>query len=256
MDRPSFALLSLLVALAAAPALAEPKLRIGVEGAYPPFSEMGADGQLKGFEIDLAHDWCTRLKRECELVKTDFDGLIPALQAKKIDAIIASLSITETRRKAIAFSKSYYSTPQTFIARSGASDDISPAALKGKKIGVQSATINEAYVNALYGQSRIVRYASQDQVYLDLKSGRVDYSLVDKVAAETFMKSATGQGIQSVGPPLRDRKYFGEGVGVGLRKVDEKTLGAQFSAVIDAGQADGSFKRLAAKYFPYDISPP
>lgn len=256
MDRPSFALLSLLVALAAAPALAEPKLRIGVEGAYPPFSEMGADGQLKGFEIDLAHDWCARLKRECELVKTDFDGLIPALQAKKIDAIIASLSITETRRKAIAFSKSYYSTPQTFIARSGASDDISPAALKGKKIGVQSATINEAYVNALYGQSRIVRYASQDQVYLDLKSGRVDYSLVDKVAAETFMKSATGQGIQSVGPPLRDRKYFGEGVGVGLRKVDEKTLGAQFSAVIDAGQADGSFKRLAAKYFPYDISPP
>jgi len=256
MDRSSFALLSLLVALAAAPALAEPKLRIGVEGAYPPFSEMGADGQLKGFEIDLAHDWCTRLKRECELVKTDFDGLIPALQAKKIDAIIASLSITETRRKAIAFSKSYYSTPQTFIARSGASDDISPAALKGKKIGVQSATINEAYVNALYGQSRIVRYASQDQVYLDLKSGRVDYSLVDKVAAETFMKSATGQGIQSVGPPLRDRKYFGEGVGVGLRKVDEKTLGAQFSAVIEAGQADGSFKRLAAKYFPYDISPP
>jgi len=256
MDRPSFALLSLLVALAAAPALAEPKLRIGVEGAYPPFSEMGADGQLKGFEIDLAHDWCARLKRECELVKTDFDGLIPALQAKKIDAIIASLSITETRRKAIAFSKSYYSTPQTFIARSGASDDISPAALKGKKIGVQSATINEAYVNALYGQSRIVRYASQDQVYLDLKSGRVDYSLVDKVAAETFMKSATGQGIQSVGPPLRDRKYFGEGVGVGLRKVDEKTLGAQFSAVIEAGQADGSFKRLAAKYFPYDISPP
>lgn len=256
MDRPSFALLSLLVALAAAPALAEPKLRIGVEGAYPPFSEMGADGQLKGFEIDLAHDWCARLKRECELVKTDFDGLIPALQAKKIDAIIASLSITETRRKAIAFSKSYYSTPQTFIARSGASDDISPAALKGKKIGVQSATINEAYVNALYGQSRIVRYASQDQVYLDLKSGRVDYSLVDKVAAETFMKSATGQGIQSVGPPLRDRKYFGEGVGVGLRKVDEKTLGAQFSAIIEAGQADGSFKRLAAKYFPYDISPP
>lgn len=257
MDRRSFALLPLLASLFALPALAaEPKLRIGVEGAYPPFSEIGADGQLKGFEIDLAREWCTRMKRECELVKTDFDGLIPALQARKIDAIIASLSITDTRRKAIAFSKSYYSTPQTFIARAGAPEDISPAALKGKKIGVQSATINEAYVNALYGQSQIVRYASQDQVYLDLKSGRIDYSLVDKVAAETFMKSATGQGIQAVGPALRDSKYFGEGVGVGLRKAEAKTLGAQFNAAIDAGQADGSFKRLAAKYFPYDISPP
>jgi len=244
------------LALAASPLLAQPtKLRIGVEGAYPPFSEVGADGKLKGFEIELALAYCAQMKVSCELIQTDFDGLIPALQARKIDAIIASLSITEERRKTIAFSQPYYSTPQTFVGRAGAPADISPATLKGKKIGVQSATINEAYVNALYKGSEIVRYQTQDQIHLDLQSGRVDYTLVDRTVAEAFVKSSAGKGLALVGPPLRDSKYFGIGVGVGLRKADEKTLGARFNAAIAASRADGSFQRLAGKYFSYDISP-
>ena len=253
-------LLSAGLAQVSSHAQAPKKLRIGVEGAYPPFSEVGPDGQIKGFEIELARQWCAHMKRECELVKTDFDGLIPALQARKIDAIVASLSITPERKKAIAFSRPYYSTPQTFLAKAGKDAgkgaDISPAALKGKKIGVQSATINEAYVNALYTGSVITRYATQDQAYLELKTGRIDYSLVDKSAALAFTQSPAGQGISTVGPELRDRRYFGDGVGVGVRKADAAQLGAAFSAAIAAGQADGSFKALAAKYFPYDISPP
>jgi arginine/ornithine transport system substrate-binding protein len=246
-----------LLALALTPALAQgnKKLRLGVEGAYPPFSEVGSDGKLKGFEIELAQLYCAKMKVQCELVQVDFDGMIPALQARKIDAIVASMSITEERKKAISFSKSYYSTPQTFIARAGTANDISPKALAGKKIGVQSATINEAYVNALYKGSEIVRYQTQDQIHLDLKSGRVDYTLVDKTVASAFVASEAGKGLATVGPVLRDSKYFGVGVGVGLRKADEKTLGAQFNAAIDAAQADGSFKRLAAKFFSYDISP-
>ena len=232
------------------------KLRIGVEGAYPPFSEVAPNGQLRGLEIDLARHWCAQMKRECELVKIEFDGLIPALQARKIDAIVASLSITPARQKAIAFSKPYYATPQTFVGRAGAGADIAPAALRGKRIGVQSATINEAYVNALYGQSQVVRYATQDQVYLDLSSGRVDYTLVDSVAAGTFLASPAGKGLTRIGPPLRDPQYFGRGVGVGLRKSDAATLGAAFNAAIDASRTDGSFDRFARQYFPYDISPP
>ncbi len=231
------------------------KLRIGVEGAYPPFSEVGADGKLKGFEIELARLYCEKMKAQCELVQTDFDGLIPALQARKIDAIVASMSITTERQRTIGFSKPYYSTPQTFIARSGTGADISPAALKGKKIGVQSATINEAYVNALYKDSTIVRYQTQDQVYLDLKNGRVDYSLVDKVAATEFIQSAGGKGVVTVGPELRDSKYFGIGVGIGLRKADAQRLGTLFNAAIDATRADGGFKRLNDQYFSYDVSP-
>jgi arginine/ornithine transport system substrate-binding protein len=249
------ALLALLLACCTVTQAQTKKLRVGVEGAYPPFSEVDAKGELKGFEIDLARAWCAQMKRDCELVKLNFDGLIPALQARKIDAIVASLSITEARLKAIAFSRPYYTTPQTFVAKKGTSSDVSPAALKGKRIGVQSATINEAYVSALYRDSVVTRYATQDQVYLDLTSGRIDYTLVDKVAAMTFIQSTNGRDLATVGPDLRDPKYFGVGVGVGLRKADAPTLGAAFNAVIAAGQADGSFQRLARKYFPYDISP-
>jgi arginine/ornithine transport system substrate-binding protein len=195
------------------------------------------------------------MKRSCELVQIEFDGLIPALQSRKIDAIVASLAITEARRKTIGYSKAYYSTPQSFVARAGSPADISPQALKGKKIGVQSATINETYVNALYPGSQVMRYQTQDQIYLDLKSGRIDYTLVDKVSAQTFIKSVGGAGVNTVGPELFDSKYFGVGVGVGLRKADEKTLGAQFNAAIDATRANGSFQRLSQQYFGFDVSP-
>lgn len=231
------------------------KLRIGVEGAYPPFSEVGADGKLKGFEIDLALAWCAQMKRECELVKTDFDGLIPALQARKIDAIVASVSITEERKKAIAFSKPYLASPAAFVAKTGTKADVSPAALKGKKIGVQSATTFENYVAALYKDSTIVRYQTQDQIYLELKAGRVDYTLVDKFAVDSFLKTDAGKGMSFVGADIGDEKYFGVGIGIGFRKADEKTLGAQFNAAIDAVNASGEYKKLSSKYFAYDVAP-
>ena len=255
MLRRTLAVLAL-AAVAATPALAQgKKLRIGVEGAYPPFSEVGADGKLKGFEIDLALAWCKQMKRECELVQTEFDGLIPALQARKIDAIVASMSITPERQKAIAFSKSYLASPAIFVAKAGTKADVSPAALKGKKIGVQSATTFENYVNTLYKGVEVVRYQTQDQIYLDLKSGRVDYTLVDKYAVDSFLKSDAGKGMAFVGPDIDDEKFFGVGIGVGLRKADEKTLGAAFNGAIDAVFASGEYKKLSSKYFAYDVAP-
>lgn len=250
------ALAAVALAVAVLPAAAQSKkLRIGVEGAYPPFSEVDAKGELKGFEIDLARAWCVQMKRECELVKTDFDGLIPALQARKIDAIVASMSITDERKKAIAFSKPYLASPAIFLAKSGTKGDISPAALKGKKIGVQSATTFETYVAALYKDATIVRYQTQDQIYLELKAGRVDYTLVDKYAVDSFLKSDAGKGMAFVGPDIDDEKYFGVGIGVGLRKADEKTLGAALNAAIDAVNASGEYKKLSSKYFAYDVAP-
>jgi arginine/ornithine transport system substrate-binding protein len=116
------AALAVLTALSSNAAFAQgaKKLRIGVEGAYPPFSEVGADGKLKGFEIDLAYAYCKQMQRECELVQQEFDALIPALQSRKVDAIIASVSITDERKKSIAFSKPYLASPAAFIAKSGA----------------------------------------------------------------------------------------------------------------------------------------
>ena len=231
------------------------KIRIGVEGAYPPFSEVGADGKLKGFEIDLAMALCAEMKAECTLVQQDFDGLIPALQSRKIDAVIASMSITDERKKVIAFSNPYYNTPARFTAKADAKFDFSPAGLKGKKIAVQRATIHEKFATDTFKQSEIVRYATQDQAFLDLKSGRADLTLADLVAADVgFLKTPGGKGFAFVGPSYNDVKYFGVGSGVGMRKADEKTLGKKFNDAIAAVKANGTFKKLNDKYFEYDIS--
>ncbi|MBA4340644.1 MAG: ABC transporter substrate-binding protein [Methylibium sp.] len=232
------------------------KIRIGVEGAYPPFSEVDKDGKLKGFEIEYAQALCAEMKAECTLVQQDFDGLIPALQARKVDAIIASMSITDERKKAIAFSKAYYNTPARFAAKADAKLDISPAGLKGKKIGVQRATIHEKFAADTFKQSEIVRYATQDQAFLDLKSGRIDATVADMVAIDMgFLKTDAGKGFAFTGPSYDDVKYFGVGSGVGMRKADEKALGKKFNDAIDALRANGTFKKLNDKYFAYDISP-
>ncbi|KQW43487.1 MULTISPECIES: ABC transporter substrate-binding protein [unclassified Roseateles] len=253
-----FAVLALLTAASLAQAQAPEwkKLRIGVEGAYPPFSEIGPDGKLKGFEIELVQAYCAEMKAQCTLVQQDFDGLIPALQSRKVDAIFASVSITEERQKVIAFSKPYYATPARLVAKAGAKLDPTAASLKGKKIGVQRGTTHETYATAMFKQSEIVRYGSQDQVFLDLKSGRLDATLMDAPAADFgFLKKPEGKGFAFAGPAILDDKIFGVGTGVGMRKADEATLGKKFNAAIDVLQANGTFKKLADKYFDYDITP-
>ena len=122
------------------------KLRIGVEGAYPPFSQMGADGKLVGFDIDIANAICKEMKADCTLVTQDFDGMIPGLLAKKIDAVIASMSITEERKRSVDFSEKYYQTPGRFVAKADSKLEVTAEGLKGKRIGVQrtAATAPEA----------------------------------------------------------------------------------------------------------------
>jgi arginine/ornithine transport system substrate-binding protein len=230
------------------------KLRIGVEGAYPPFSEVGPDGKLKGFEIDLALAFCKQMQRECELVQQEFDALIPALQARKIDAIVASLSITEERRKTITYSDKYYSTPARFYGPVSPKLDVTPAGLKGKRIGTQSATIHERYLATFYKDSQVVRYQTQDQIYLDLKAGRLDVAFTDGVAAHFgFLSKEAGKGFGYHGPNFDEPKWFGDGVGVGLRKADAKTLGTAFNAAIAAIRKDGTFKAIQDRYFSFDI---
>ena len=251
-------ILGLLCAAAAAHAQAPDwkKIRIGVEGAYPPFSEVDKDGKLKGFEIDLAAAYCAEMKAVCTLVQQDFDGLIPALQARKVDVIIASMTITDERKRTIAFSAPYYNSPGRLIGRSDTKLDISVAGLKDKKIGVQRGTTHEKFAFDTFKQSKVVSYATQDQVFLDLKSGRLDLTLVDMVAADQgFVKKPDGKGFGFVGPSFADVKYFGIGMGVGMRKADEKVLGKKFNDAIAALRANGGFKKLNDKYFDYDVSP-
>ena len=229
------------------------KIRIGVEGAYPPFSSVGPDGKLKGFDIDIANALCAEMKAQCTMVQQDFDGMIPALQARKFDIIVASLSITPERQKVVDFSDKYYSTPARFVTKAGSTLTVSAAGLKGKKIGVQRATIHDRYATEQFKQSEVVRYAKQDEVFLDLVAGRVDGSLVDSVAADQgFLKTPAGKGFGFIGPVYDDEKYFGTGAGIAVRKGDAATR-ERLNAAIKAIRANGVYKRIQDAYFDFDV---
>jgi arginine/ornithine transport system substrate-binding protein len=233
---------------------AEPlKIRVGVEGDYPPFSSLAPDGKIVGFDIDIANALCAEMKARCTLVQLDFDGMIPALQAKKIDIVAASMSITPERAKVIDFSDKYYNSPARLIAKAGSKIDGSPASLEGQKIGVQRSTIHDRYASAKFGTATITRYTKQDDVFLDLASGRIDATLVDYIAGDIgFLKTPAGKGFAVVGPVYDDPVYFGTGAGIGLRK-GEPALRNGLNAAIQAIRANGTYKKLQDKYFDFDL---
>lgn len=229
------------------------KVRIAVEGAYPPFSEIGPDGKIKGFDIDIANALCAEMKAECTLVNQEWDGMIPALQARKFDAIVAQMSITEERKRSVLFSDKYANTPAWLVAKAGTPADQSPAAWKGKKIGVQRTTTHDRYATETYKQSEIVRYAKQDELYLDLAAGRIDAILCDSIAADLgFLKTPAGKGFAQVGAPIDDPKIFGIGAGIAVRKTDA-ALQQKLNAAIKAIRANGTYKKIQDKYFAFDI---
>lgn len=228
-------------------------LRIGVEGAYPPFSEKTASGELVGFDIDIANALCAEMGKECTLVEQDWDGIIPALQAKKYDAIIASMSITEDRMKIVDFTNKYYQTPAKFAAQDGMFADDSPATLAGKRIGVQRGTTHDDFISARYPDSEIVRYGTQDEVYLDLTAGRIDATLADSTAVEDgFLSTDAGAGFAFFGTDHSDPEFFGEGAGIAVRK-GEDALREALNAAIEAIRANGVYDEIAAKYFNFNI---
>lgn len=230
------------------------KIRIGVEGAYPPFSSITPDGKLVGFDIDIAWALCKELKAECTLVPQDWDGIIPALLARKYDAIIASMSITEERKKKVAFTNKYYQTP----AKLAGHQDLIVKVLKGQaskfKIGVQRATIHDRYITDNFSKDvEIVRYGTQDEVYLDLKAGRIDFTMADSVAiSDGFLKQPGNESFQFYGPDFTDPKWFGNGAGIAIRKQD-KDLVQQLNKAIDAIRANGEYKKIQDKYFNFNV---
>ena len=229
-------------------------VRIGVEGAYPPFSYTTADGKLEGFDIDIARALVKAMGAEIKLVPQDWDGIIPALMARKYDGIIASMSITEERKKKVAFSNKYYNTPAKFVCKKGTVKEFTKATLKGKTVGVQRATTHDSYLSDNYGKDvKIKRYATQDDAYLDMAAGRLDFLLADSVAlSDGFLKKPEGKDFGFVGPDMTDVRWFGEGVGVAIRKKD-KDLVEMFNKAIDQIRADGTYKKIQDKYFNFNV---
>ncbi len=231
---------------------AEP-LRVGVEGAYPPFSWKEADGTLKGFDIDFAHEVCKRLDRECVLVEQEWDGMIPALLAKKFDTIIASMSITEERQKKVDFTVPYYNTPAGIVARENPGFEATAEGLAGKRLGVQRATTHQCAAEKLFPDAELVLYASQEEVWQDLAAGRLDAQLSDSLQGlEGFLNVDMGKGFAFLGDTFNDEECHGSGAGFAVRKGEEDLRDA-LSDTIKAIREDGTYKQINDKYFEIDV---
>ncbi len=229
-------------------------VRIGVDATYKPFTFKTADGRLTGFDVDIAKALCVEMKAQCTFVESSWEGIIPGLRANKFDAIISSMSITEERRKAVDFSDKYYQTPTAVVAKAGSIDG-SPQSLKGKRVGVLKASIQEQYARGELAKAgaNVVAYDSTQQSYLDLKSGRIDAVVVDKFEGRGgFVDTPDGKGYAFVGPDLDDPKYFGSGAGVAVRKTDAD-LRDRFNVALKAIRANGTWKKVADQYFDFDI---
>jgi polar amino acid transport system substrate-binding protein/arginine/ornithine transport system substrate-binding protein len=244
------ALVSPLAAQAQAPDWKE--IRVGVEGNYPPFSKLGADGKLVGFDIDIANAVCAQLKAKCTLVQQEWDGMMPALAAKKFDMIVASMTITDERKKNADFSDPYYDVPSRFVAKAGAFKGYSPADLKGKKIITLRNSPRAKYVADNYKDSEVLLVNKETDIYLELAAGRGDIGFGSSVVSgEAFLKKPEGKGYEQVGAPVRIG--VGSGVGIAFRK-GEDGLREKVNAALKAIKADGTYKKLAAQYFDFDIS--
>lgn len=235
----------------AAPAFAEGKLKIGTEGAYPPFNYAQPDGTLGGFDIDLGMAMCAEMKVECEFIVQDFDGSIPALQAGKFDAIF-NITITPERAEKVDFTRKYYQTPPAVaVPKNSTITDASPEGLKGKAIGVQNGTIHLNFAQEKYGASEIKPYPTGDDARADMANGRVDAVMDGSIILTEWLKTDAGACCKLLGTLSPDPAVHGPGVGIAMPKGSTE-LADKLNAAIDALRANGKYKEINDKYFSFD----
>ncbi|OCP19863.1 MULTISPECIES: ABC transporter substrate-binding protein [unclassified Ensifer] len=249
------AAIMLAVMAAATSAEAADKIKIGTEGAYPPFNFVDSAGKIGGFDVDIGLALCERMEADCEVVAQDWDGIIPGLLAKKYDLIIASMFITEERKKQVAFTNPYYLAAMTHVAPKGAGiTAFTNEALKGKVIGAQSGTTQADFIAATYPDAEIKLYPTQDEANLDMVNGRLDLQVGDMLPLLDWVtKNDDGKACcEIIGEPITDKKFVGDGVGIAVRQ-DDNDLREKLNKALDEIRADGTYKKINDKYFTVDV---
>ena len=229
-------------------AMAE-KLRIGTEGGMPPFNMLDQSGKATGFDVDISYALCEKMQAECDVVLVDWDGSIPALNAKKFDFLASSMSITEERKKAVGFTNPIYTNSLQFIAPKSEDFKTDMAALKGKVIGAQRATVSGDWLEENLGKTVEVRlYDTNENAYLDLSAGRIDAILADKLLNWDWLNSDMGKDYEFKGEPV----FLSDKIGIAVRKNDTQ-LQERLNKALDEILADGTYEKINAKYFPFSI---
>lgn len=235
-------------------------IRFATEGAYPPFNTVDSSGQPQGFDVDIGNALCEELKVKCTWVLQEWDGMIPALLSRKFDTISASMSITEERKKKVDFTDKYYATPLGLVAKKGSPLRPELQNLQGKRIGVQRGTVADSFATRFWAEKgiEVVRYARQEEAYLDLSAGRIDAAWADALVADGgFLQQPAGAGYEFAGGLYHganadEKAVIGEGVGIALRKQD-KELKEMLNRGLQAIRANGKYDQIREKYFSYDI---
>lgn len=251
-------------------------LKIGTEGRYPPWNATGDNGELEGFEIDLAKDLCRRMNATCEIVNQRWDGMLPALTTGKYDLVMAGMTITDEREQIIDFSACYAAEAAVFAVRpeNALAQTITPArridltsfspevkaavnalrqALAGTAVGVQVATTHADFARRYLQDLVDIRYYDTlDNLTLDLDAGRIDAALSSRAYWKRLKEGENAMDLALIGPDMIG-DVFGKGVGAGVRKEDSD-LRAKLNAAIEAARADGTVARLTKQWFGYDLS--
>jgi polar amino acid transport system substrate-binding protein len=228
-------------------------VRIGMDATYAPFESVDPKGEIVGFEVDYAKALCAKMQVTCTFQNQDWDGIIPSLLSGKFDVIVSSMNITPERQKKAVFTDVYYATSPVFVGQaSNKSDDVSPAALKGKTIGTQSSTTFANYLQKNYPDSTVKLYPGGDEPNLDLANGRLDYAVGDILVSQTFIEKSGNGCCRIIAEIKRTPDIFGPGVGAAFRPEDTD-LRDMFNKAIVALDDDGTYKKIETSYFKIDI---
>ena len=227
-------------------------VRIGMDATYPPFESVNPKGEIVGFEVDYAKALCEKMKVTCTFQNQDWDGVIPALLSGKFDVIFSSMNMTPERAKRVLFSDMYYATAPVWVTQAGTkSNDVSPAAMKGKIVGTQSSTVFANYLDKMYKGVEIKLYPGGDEPFLDLANGRLDYSVGDVLVAGKMIEKNPGC-CRIISEIPRTPDIFGPGVGAAFRP-DDTDLKDMLNKAIAEADADGTFKKIADQYFKINV---
>jgi polar amino acid transport system substrate-binding protein len=230
------------------------RIRIAVEGAFPPFNYLDSNNELQGFDVDFAKTLCDVAELHCEFVIQDWTGMIPNLLTNKYDAIISSMSMSAERREKVAFTEKYYDSPSVFIVRKGSGiAGTSPDDLQGIRLGVTAATSQEAFAKRYYGGVETTVVHASPDLYKTLSEGKVDIILEDKLAVYDWLANTkAGSCCQFKGNDVKNDEYFGDGAGIAVRPSDKELL-SKLNAALKAMQASDRYDTINAKYFPFSI---
>lgn len=217
---------------------------IATESSFKPFSYLDNQGKVVGLEIDLANALCDEMKAKCDIQSHEWDSLIPNLQANKADAIMAGMSVTNERKKVVDFTDHYFDNTLVLVGKKGVSADV--ASLAGKTVGAQQATLSADYLTQNQPKALLKTYDKQDNVYLDLTAGRIEFMMSDIVPVSDWLKTDAGKNFEVKGQPID----VNDKVAIAVRQGDP--LKDEFNSALATLKSNGTYDKIVAKYFGDD----